>query len=1066
MSAAWDWGVGAVEDAGEWVGDVFSPEQARVPNAPMQSGDSKTSMMQGARNTAHYAPGEQMSPAMQQQVASAQARGQRGQDVLTNYGVMASGYGDQARQQGQYGSSIGAAGRSNATMAGQRLEDAGTGGANIGGQYGKAIAGQGQQSFGQIAPGQGMAAQGGQNMFANAGRLSNLENEQGPSAAQAQLRSGLNQAQSQNLAMARSGGGFGGDASRSRAAMRQNAAMGQEAANQSAVLKAGEDAAWRQRQAQNLSAGGNLYGAGGQLGLQSGQLGLGANAQAMQGLQAGGEMSLAGNAQRMQGIGQGGQLGLAGTQAGLAGNAQAMQGYGQAMQGAGMGGQLAAQGYGLGFAGDQASMQAYGMDMAAKQAYEQMLTQQQGIQAGVAINNAATANQFTGSMIGGAAAAGMGLMSMSDVRQKELGEPVKMSSELYGNPYGRSGAPGHYSFDDAGYADTLKRVQERQKAEEDQDRKEKIANAMEAGEKFGSGSYSIRSMPQVEQQQFDPYGQRYVMSDERNKRAPSLRDVPSYEYEYKDTSLPGTAPGKQVGPIAQDIERAIPGATIDTPNGKMVDPGRTVLPLLSAVGEQQERIDRLEAMLGKGDSRLADNSTLSRETARWNLEDDSAMRGWVDQRQLHDAMQATPDRDDETWPPASETKMQQTGQAWEKKKPLSQQTKEAARTFVRSAIPAAADSAALPVTGGARLSRWASSLESPQERAAASVLTAPLVAPAALASFLSGANMDELAGLSGHEALADAESLRLGTSPAQIRRDLSAERAEYPNAATAGKETGLLVGSLPAGAALGRAAQVGGRAAGRVLPESLATALPQGGRAALMTGAEQALKEAYEEPASTMETAYLAGRDATDRELITDAVKAGAEGGSLAAAARGGKIVRPIVEGSELAGDPRLGSVQDFLNKERRASSLMQREGYPATIREYGGQRASRVARVTRDTQEALQRTGKPTDVTRGASVAPEELAALEPGETYSNKHIWSVATNPERAEGFARHEEGKIPVRFEVKARTGVKADSVPGSNTFEEGLLPAGGNFRVLSKKKRTVNGRDGYVVQLEEI
>jgi len=83
-------------------------------------------------------------------------------------------------------------------------------------------------------------------------QLAGLESTEGPSAAQAQLRSGLNEAQQSNLAMARSGRGWGASAASLGQAQTANAAAGQQAANESARLRAQENAAWRARQAANL----------------------------------------------------------------------------------------------------------------------------------------------------------------------------------------------------------------------------------------------------------------------------------------------------------------------------------------------------------------------------------------------------------------------------------------------------------------------------------------------------------------------------------------------------------------------------------------------------------------------------------------------------------------------------------------------------------------------------------------------------------------------------------------------------------------------------------------------
>jgi len=97
-------------------------------------------------------------------------------------------------------------------------------------------------------------------------QLAGIENESAPSAAQAQLQSGLNQAQQSSLAMARSGRGFGGSAAALNQAAVLNANASQQAVNSSAQLRASEVAAERTRQAQNLQgAAGIQQGASGQM---------------------------------------------------------------------------------------------------------------------------------------------------------------------------------------------------------------------------------------------------------------------------------------------------------------------------------------------------------------------------------------------------------------------------------------------------------------------------------------------------------------------------------------------------------------------------------------------------------------------------------------------------------------------------------------------------------------------------------------------------------------------------------------------------------------------------------
>jgi hypothetical protein len=98
----------------------------------------------------------------------------------------------------------------------------------------------------------------GQNL--TLGKLNGVEAQQGPSAAQAQLQQGTNQALASQIALARSGSGFGGNAA--AAGMAQNNLAGIQAnqANQAAMLSAQENAAWRGRQAANLGTVAGMQG--------------------------------------------------------------------------------------------------------------------------------------------------------------------------------------------------------------------------------------------------------------------------------------------------------------------------------------------------------------------------------------------------------------------------------------------------------------------------------------------------------------------------------------------------------------------------------------------------------------------------------------------------------------------------------------------------------------------------------------------------------------------------------------------------------------------------------------
>lgn len=142
-------------------------------------------------------------------------------------------------------------------------------------QFGQDVYGQGgallQQRTGDAAYFQGRGAQqgdfGAQNQTLSS--LTGLEATQGPSAAQAQLMQGNNQAMAQQMAMARSGRGLGGNAAAMGLAQGNMAGIAAGNANAAAGLRAQEDAAWRQRQAGNLANAAGMQGQQAQTNLQA-----------------------------------------------------------------------------------------------------------------------------------------------------------------------------------------------------------------------------------------------------------------------------------------------------------------------------------------------------------------------------------------------------------------------------------------------------------------------------------------------------------------------------------------------------------------------------------------------------------------------------------------------------------------------------------------------------------------------------------------------------------------------------------------------------------------------------
>ncbi len=96
--------------------------------------------------------------------------------------------------------------------------------------------------------------------------------------------------------------------------------------------------------------------------------------------------------------------------------------------------------------------------------------------------------------------------------------------------------------------------------------------------------------------------------------AVDFRPARPYEYEYKDPAAPGAAPGKHVGPMAQDLLRSPTTASTvhDTPQGLQVDTPRLTLAVAGAMSEQQRKTEELERQLAalEGAKPAAHNSKL------------------------------------------------------------------------------------------------------------------------------------------------------------------------------------------------------------------------------------------------------------------------------------------------------------------------------------------------------------------------------------------------------------------------------------------------------------------------
>jgi hypothetical protein len=284
---------------------------------------------------------------------------------------------------------------------------------------------------------------------AYADQLAGVGAQPGLSAAQAQLQSGLNQSQAANLAMARSGRGWGGSATAQTQALAANAAAGQQAVNQSAQLRAQEEQQRLAMLSSNLGQAAQVQQQGAQTALAQQQLAAQTNLQEAQ-VQAQKQQALYGlglQAQQqgatlgLQGAGQAGQLAAQAAQTDMAGRQAylaALQQGGQldmagiqggatlGLQGIGQGAQAYAQGQQMAQAGELQAMQFASQQQQAEQALASNALQQYGIQKGVAIQQQANTNQLIGSGIQAAASLGGAAMLLSDKREKKDIQPTSV----------------------------------------------------------------------------------------------------------------------------------------------------------------------------------------------------------------------------------------------------------------------------------------------------------------------------------------------------------------------------------------------------------------------------------------------------------------------------------------------------------------------------------------------------------------------------------------------------------------------------------------------------------------
>lgn len=434
---------------------------------------------------------------------------------------------------------------------------------------------------------------------------------QGPSAAEAQLQQGSEQSMANSLALARSG--RGNNTGAVRQAMFQNAATMGQTNQQLAQLRANE-----YDQAQNRQLGALTNEA---------QIQQGYRGQDLQALQAQaaalGQARQQDQGQQQLGIGQGqfdanlalqnrqlnDQTSLAWAQA----QQQAAQrGDNAYFQGQQLGNQSIAQGqqYGLGLQGlgQQASQQGQQYELAKDQLGNASLAQGQSYQLGMG----ALANQAT-----------------------QQGQQYNLGAQGLGNQawLGAQGLAGQTLGQQLGADMGYEQLQSQQylqaqMANQNADTQRDSANTgMVSGLLGGlmmlSDERSKKEIRELKGKLGEAYAalggppggsfDRDALDEAYARQGGSITLPSGSSYEYKQPGAAGAAPGRHVGPMAQDLEQnpATRGTVVTGPDGvKRVDTGRLSLVNTAALADTQRDMQEVKAALASNNGDGVDRDAL------------------------------------------------------------------------------------------------------------------------------------------------------------------------------------------------------------------------------------------------------------------------------------------------------------------------------------------------------------------------------------------------------------------------------------------------------------------------
>jgi hypothetical protein len=415
----------------------------------------------------------------------------------------------------------------------------------------------------------------------------------GPSAAQGQLRAGMDSAARQQYGMARTQPGGGGAALRNAAF--NAGGLQANAANSSAMLLANETQAHRAQQLQALGAA--QQGAGMSAGITGQIRGADQGFAATQAGQANYDANSLNqfNQQQQQlqfGVGQA-NLGAAGQARGQ-NDAMTLGVLGQSQAYEGLRNNLAQGQMGSQIAYEQAKAQGAAIGSANFNAGQQQSNVETGMMLGALSGAAGAYGQMAGAGNAG------NPNPTSDVRAKRDIKPVSVLEALGGGRY----SPGQ-----------TRQIYDQQRGSAANAR-DQLADVRDirARDGFDSGTREFNpSHPAGFGINADRQARLQSLLGTGGER-PDLRPAQGYEFQYRDPERHGE--GKYVGPMAQDLEH-LPGVVEQSPDGtKSINAPRLTLANTAALSEQQrrdeedrQRLARLEQLTALGS--IPTNGTFS-----------------------------------------------------------------------------------------------------------------------------------------------------------------------------------------------------------------------------------------------------------------------------------------------------------------------------------------------------------------------------------------------------------------------------------------------------------------------